>query len=75
MFVEFNAIGLKLSAIVNIKPEVPARMFCHPDDRDEGEPAEVEIESLTCNGKDAKFLLDSAFGAEIEDAAYHAAKG
>jgi hypothetical protein len=73
MFVEFNAIGLKLSAIVNIKTEVPARMFCHPDDRDEGEQEEIQIESLTCGGKDALFLLDSYFCGEIEDAAYNAA--
>lgn len=74
MFVEFNAVGLKLSAIAHIRPEVPARLTGHPDTWEEGEGPEIEIESLTCNGKDAMFLLDSTFGSEIEDAAYNAAK-
>jgi hypothetical protein len=75
MFVEFEAVGLKLSAIAHIKPEVTARLTGHPDTWSEGEGPEIEIESLTCKGKDAKFLLDSDFGSDIEDAAYNAAKG
>jgi hypothetical protein len=75
MFVEFNAVGLKLSAIAHIKPEVQARLTGHPDDWEEGEPAEITIESLMCGGKDALFLLDSDMAGEIEDAAYNAAKG
>jgi hypothetical protein len=73
MFLEFEFKGLALSAIAHIKKPVEPCRRGHPDNWDEGESAEILIESLTCDGKDAKFLLDADFGGELEDAAYLAA--
>jgi hypothetical protein len=74
MFIEFNFKGLALSAIAHVKPPVPAFMGGHPDNWEEGEEGSILIESLTCDGKDAMFLLDADFSGELEDAAYLAAK-
>jgi hypothetical protein len=74
MQVEFNVIGLSLSGQVYVKEAQPFCYAGHPDDWQEGEEAEVKIESLECGGKDALFLLDSDLVDEIETAAYNAAK-
>jgi hypothetical protein len=73
MFVEFEFKGLALSAIAHIKKPVEPCRRGHPDNWDEGESAEILIESLTCGKVDAMFLLDSDMSGEIEDAAYLAA--
>lgn len=36
---------------------------CYPS-----EPDEVDVDTLTCEGTDAKFLLDSSFNEELEEA-------
>jgi hypothetical protein len=73
MLVEFNYKGLALSAIAHVKKPVEPYRRGHPDNWDEGEPGEIQIESLTCGKADAMFLLDSSFAGDIEDAAYLAA--
>jgi hypothetical protein len=72
VFIEFTFKGLALSAIAHVKTPVYG-CTGHPSDWDEGEPGEILIESLECNGKDANFLLAADFGGELEDAAYLAA--
>jgi hypothetical protein len=74
VFIEFCFKGLALSAIAHVKKPVEPYRRGHPDNWDEGEPGEILIESLMCDGKDALFLLDSDFCGEIEDAAYEATK-
>lgn len=39
---------------------------------DPGEPGEIEINSLTCDGLDAHFLMNSDLAYEVEDAAWDA---
>ena len=63
-----NWRGLTLEGTATFYPGRPGRTSgpperCYPD-----EPAEVDIQTLTCEGSDALFLLGSSFDEEIQDA-------
>ena len=60
--------GLDLEGTATFYPGRPGRTFgppekCYPD-----EPAEVDVDTLTCEGKNALFLLDSSLSDEITSA-------
>jgi hypothetical protein len=75
MTITFRAHGLKFEAEVDYTPLIPGRFSgpperCYPD-----EGGECEITALTCDGKDALFLLASMdLAPDIESAAADAAE-
>lgn len=73
MHITFNAIGLNFDAEISYTPATPGRYSGPPEDCYPDDPAELEILSLTCEGKDAMFLLDGTCFEAIEQAAYEAA--
>ena len=75
MDITFRCFGLDFEAEVDFTPGIPGRFSgppekCYPD-----EGAEIEFKTLTCEGNDALFLLESgSLCAEIEEAAIEAAE-
>lgn len=74
MDISFPALGLTFDAEVSYSPMIPGRYSGPPENCYPDEPAELEILSLTCEGKDAMFLLDSTVFEDIEQAAFEAAE-
>lgn len=74
MDISFPALGLTFDAEVSYSPMIPGRYSGPPENCYPDEPAELEILSLTCEGKDAMFLLESTCEEDIEQAAYEAAE-
>lgn len=75
MNIAFNCAGLVFDANINYMPGCPARMGGRPEDCYPEEDAELEFESLSCEGQDAMFLLESKLYDELNEAAYEAALG
>jgi hypothetical protein len=73
MNVTFKAIGLTFEAEIKAVLFDLSRTHGQPDNREEPDSLDVVFDSLTCNGKDALFLLDSDLLSKIEDAAHSAA--
>jgi len=61
MNIEFSFLGLTLAAKVIETPYIPAQTRGKPEDCYPAEGGELEFKSLTCDGKDAMFLLNSKF--------------
>lgn len=74
MNITFTAIGLTFGADVNYTPGDPGRTYGPPEYCYPAEPDELEFISLTCEGKDAMFLLNSTCADEIEQAACEGAR-
>ncbi len=73
MNIQFRAIGLTFEAEVIYEPVIPGRYSGPPEDCYPDEGGTVEFESLTCDGHDATFLLDSSVAEDIIEAAQEAA--
>ncbi len=67
--IEFRVKGLLFSAIVEIEPYIPAKIFGKPENCYPREGGDIRFIKLECEGTDAKFLLRSDLGYEIEVAA------
>ena len=67
MYVEFQAIGLSFEATLNLSRGRSATYY------EPAEYPEIEILTLTCEGNEAMFLLDSKFAEDIHEAAHIAA--
>jgi hypothetical protein len=74
MKVTFTAIGLSFEGEVNFTAGDPGRYSGPPENCHPAEPDEAEFESLTVDGNDAMFLLDSTMAGDIESAACEAAR-
>lgn len=70
MKIKFKAIGLIFDADVDYTPPTPATYWGPGDHWEPGDPGEIEFLSLTCDGKDASFLIDSTAIYDIEDGAW-----
>jgi len=68
MNITFSAIGLDFEADVSFTPGVPGTYWDPPEE------GEFEIGSLTCDGVNVEFLLDSQVGDTIFSAAWDAAE-
>lgn len=70
MKITFQVLGLSFEAEIDYTPGTPGRYSgppekCYPD-----EPSEIEFTSLTVDGHDALFMLESgSLSEEIESAA------
>lgn len=73
MDISFQAIGLTFEASITYYPEVPAQVWGPPEKCYPGEASDIEIHSLTVDGKDAMFLMDSDWWHEIESSAMETA--
>lgn len=74
MNITFKVKGIELDAEVSITPYIPAYTVGHPDNWAPAEGGDIEFDSLTCDGKDASFLLKSSFRDELEMAALDTAE-
>lgn len=74
MQITFSAIGLIFEADVDYEDFVPAKTSGPPEDCYPEEGGYIEFESLTVDGCDAMFLLDSKLRITIEEAAAQAAQ-
>jgi hypothetical protein len=68
MNITFSAIGLDFEADVSFTPGIPGTYWDPPEED------EFEIGSLTCDGVNVEFLLDSQVGDTIFSAAWDAAE-
>lgn len=64
MKIKFKAIGLTFEADVDYVFPSPATYW------EPGDSGEIEFLSLTCDGKDAAFLIDSTVIYDLEDGAW-----
>jgi hypothetical protein len=67
MLITFSAIGLTFEADVRLSGGYAGSYWEPP------EPPYMEIRSLTCQGMDASFLVDSDLCDKLDEAAYEAA--
>lgn len=67
MLITFSAIGLTFEADVHLSGGYAGSYWEPP------EPPYMEIRSLTCQGMDASFLVDSDLCDALDEAAYEAA--
>lgn len=65
--VQFSWRNLDFVATGIYTPGDPGRYSGPPEKCHPAEAAEFEVQTLTCEGKDAMFLLDSTFAEEIMD--------
>ena len=72
MEVSFTYIGLEFQATVDYEPLVPAQLYGPPENCYPAEGGYAEITELSCDGKDASFLLRSNLSEELSEAAYEA---
>lgn len=74
MDISFSTHGLSFDASVTYHKAYAGCMYrSNGDPGDPPEPEEIEFETLTVNGDDALFLLDSDLAPDIESAACEAA--
>lgn len=73
MNITFTACGMSFDATVNYSAGCPAKISGPPESCHPAEAPEIEFESLTVDGNDAAFLLDSSISDRIEEAAMIAA--
>lgn len=72
MQVTFDHIGLTFEAEVDYEPYVAAQLYGPPENCSPEEGGTAEITALTCDGKDALFLVQSEIGEDLNSAAYDA---
>ena len=70
--VTFTHIGLKFSAEVDFTPETPAQLYGPPENCYPAEGGEADITTLTVDGYEAMFLLNSELAEELYRIAYDA---
>jgi hypothetical protein len=70
--VDINVLGLDLEATGYYTPGDPGRLSGPPEKCYPPEASEFEFHTLTCEGKDAMFLLDSTMDDDIHMAAIEA---
>ena len=63
-----ECLGMSLSGTAVFYPGREGRTSGPPEKCYPSEPAEVDIHTLTCGGKDAMFLLDSNLSKDLLDA-------
>jgi hypothetical protein len=73
MNISFTCGGLEFHAKVKYTPGDPGRLSGPPEHCYPPEAAEMEFSTLTCNGKDARFLMDSDWCNDIYEQAEIAA--
>lgn len=66
MLIKFSLWNLDFEADVDYSLEI------RPPYYDPGEPGEIEINSLTCDGLDAHFLVNSDLAYDVEDTLWDA---
>lgn len=72
MKITFPALGLKFEADVEFYPGEREHVSGPPDSWEPGTPDEVDFETLSCDGNDALFLLDSKVAEQLIEAAIDA---